>query len=78
MPDLHVVNAEDIEEIIDDIQPMLVGQPRLHVILAMLTIALGLYNPDLTSDQLKKGIMDASEWMSTYVDNQPLPKERMN
>ena len=76
LPEKHIIEGQDVESILDDMAPLLIGKPRVTVAIACLTAAIYLYNPNISSEGLKKAVEDISEYI--YLYNQPVEKELIN
>lgn len=54
------------------------GVPENHIVMGCLSMVLFLQYPDITKDEMVKGLKDVSEWISLYlstVSNQPEPSK---
>jgi hypothetical protein len=61
--------GEDIEKIISKLEPVLEKEPRTHVLMACLAIALIANDPDITTERLVTGVRDLSQWICLYLDD---------
>jgi len=59
----------DISRIIHKMEPAIENEERHLVLIACLSIACLVMDPDLTPEQLTDGVAGASEWMSLYLAN---------
>lgn len=59
--------GEEINAIIARLEPALWNQRRSHVIIAMLSLALSLQNPELTAEELQEGVRGVSQWIALFL-----------
>lgn len=55
--------GEDLYKIIQLVEPVVEGHPKVHVVGAFLSMALAAMDPDITGDQLQEGIEELSKFM---------------
>lgn len=79
-------SGEDIEKLISAMEPVLLGAPRAHVIIAALSLAITLMQPDISVDELQSAVRGASQYICLAVadkgfidgDSDELTKEQIN
>lgn len=74
-------SSQTIFEIVSKIESVLLGEKRSDVVIACLSIALTLQEPDITAQQLHDGVSGASKWMCLFLsgdDPNQLPKALLN
>lgn len=59
--------GEEVYQLVCQIEPILIGVDRAKAIMACLSIALILQNPDLTPQEIQEGVRGASQWMCLYL-----------
>lgn len=72
----QVIDIDEVTDIVNAMVPVLVGRPKLQVILAVLTVAFGIHNPGIAPDALHQGVEDLCQWMVDYSPQ--VPKGKMN
>lgn len=78
--------GEEIDAVISKIEPHLDGVPRVHVLIACISLALLVQYPDLTPDELQQGVRGVSQYICMFLDGlemggitvTDLPKEQIN
>ena len=73
--------GEEIYEVVSRVEPALVGVPRGHAVIAMLSIAVTIMNPDITPEKLQQAVQGASQWICLFLSEEPasdVPKEKLN
>ena len=63
--------GEEIFEIASRIEPALIGVPRGHAVISMLSIAITIMNPDISPEKLQEGVKGASEWICLFLADDP-------
>lgn len=71
----------EIGRIVDEIVPILGKEDPIHVLMACLSIAIVVQDPDISPEHLADGVKGTSEhialWLSSIYDAQ-VPKEQLN
>ena len=80
---LHETSATgaEIQEIVDTVGPILEQWPRSHVLIACISIAILLTHPNITPEELQKGVKGTSQWICAFLgaeDSMRIPKELLN
>lgn len=73
--------GEEIFEIVTRIEPALMGVSRGNAVIATLSIAVTLMNPDISPEQLGAAVSGASRWICLFLSGEErneLPKEMLN
>lgn len=65
--DETVVSGEEIYQIVEKMEPAFEEVPISHAIIACLSVAIALSDPDLTELEIRQGVKGASEWICTYL-----------
>jgi hypothetical protein len=72
----------DVQMIVEQIEPILMGFPRHHVLIACITLAMLMQHPDISPTQLQEGVKGVSQWMALFLsttgDDGVTPKELLN
>ena len=76
-------SADDIQVIIDLIEPTLIGFPREHAFIATLSMAVMLMKPDIGEQELKTGIESTSKYLCSFLAGEQIAmdveiRSRMN
>jgi hypothetical protein len=78
-------SVDEIFNIISALEPVLMEATtnRGHAIIACLSIAVSLQNPNVTPEQLHDAVDGASKWICLFLSEQELegagiPKEKLN
>lgn len=81
-------SGTEIAAIIDLMEPALADKPIGHVVMACLSLCLIAQYPEITPEDLVKGVNQSSLWIRDYVRtiagqpyfsaNSPLPSESVN
>ena len=76
----HLVNGQDVENLIQTIMPSLENHPKIHILLACIAIGFEMLDSNLDPAHLREGVEKTSEWMSHFVAQsyEPIPKEKIN
>ena len=61
-------SGQEIEAIVTQIEPVIVGIPRGKTIIALLSMVLVLMNPDITPVKLQDGVRDVSRFICLLLD----------
>lgn len=78
---------DDLHALILAMEPALLNARRSHALIALLSLALTIQNPDLTAEQMHKGVHEVSQfmclWLSSLDDQREIeegmePKMLMN
>lgn len=71
MPEIvqQTATGKEIEEIINEIAPIIQDKPSAHVMMACLALAMIIQHPDIEPEDLQRGVKEASEWMALYVSS---------
>ena len=81
---IHETSATgaQIQDIVDAVGPVLEQWPRSHVLIACISIAILLTYPDITPEQLKRGVKGASQWICMFLEAEDetgkIPKALLN
>ena len=81
---IHETSATgaQIQDIVDAVGPVLEQWPRSHVLIACISIAILLTYPDITPEQLKRGVKWASQWICMFLEAEDetgkIPKALLN
>ena len=67
--------GDEISPIIDKIELALDGVKRGHAIIASLSIALILMNPEISAEQLADGVRDVSRYICLLLEGSDLAKD---
>lgn len=72
--------GEEIHAIVSALEPVLLNVERSHAIIACLSIAMTIMNPDITAEQLQAGVKETSQFICMFLEEvEPgLPREKMN
>lgn len=80
MSNSHIVEStatgQEIADIVAGVQEALLGVPRGHAIIACLSMALILQNPDISPEQLQSGIKDVSRYVCLLLEGEETPLEK--
>lgn len=61
------VSGEDVQKVLERIEPLVVDIPKTHVMLACLGLAFMLQDPDMSVEELHDGVLGASQWICLYL-----------
>lgn len=61
--------GEEINVLVTAIEDTIMGAPRGHGIIALLSLTLMLMNPDITPDELQQGVRDTSQFICMLVED---------
>ena len=73
--------GEQIFKIVSDIEPVLAGVSRGDAVIACLSIAISVMNPDISPEKLHDGVSGCSKWICLFLsgdDAMGVPKEQLN
>lgn len=59
-------SGAELERLINAMERVLVGEREQHIVMACLALVISLQVPDITSEQLAKGVKGASEWIALF------------
>lgn len=59
--------GEDIFELVNKIEPTLYGVERGTALIACLSIAITIMNPDIEPDKLRDAVSGASKWICLFL-----------
>lgn len=73
-------SGEEIFELVSKIEPTLYGVERGKALIACLSIAVTIMNPDIEPEQLQECVSGASKWICLFLagENEGIPKEQLN
>lgn len=60
-------SGEDISRVCEIIEDVLEGCPTPHALMAMLTLILFTQNPNLTQDELARGVKEVSQFICLWM-----------
>lgn len=74
-------SGEEIHAIVCALEPVLASVTRPLGIIACLSIALQLMDPEITADKLQEGVKETSRFICMFLEEVPgpeIPKEKLN
>lgn len=74
-------SGPEIQRIVEGMEPFLMQFSRDQVLIACLSIAILIQDPDIAVENLQAGVKGASEWMCLYLSSLgegTIPKEMLN
>ena len=79
---LASATGSQIQEIIEQIEPFLIDKPQHHVLIACLSVAILLMDPNISPEELQEGVKGASHYLVMFLsgmdDGVELSKEKIN
>ena len=63
--------GEEIFEVVSRLEPELIGLPRGHAVIALLSIVITVMNPDISAAKLKQLVQDTSEFICLGLEMSP-------
>ena len=74
-------SGEDIFQIVQRIENAMGEIPLAHAVIAALSIAVTLQNPNISEEKLQQAVKGASQWICMFLSMEEsigLPKEQLN
>ena len=74
-------SGPEVQDLIDKVEPILAGSPRLTVVIACYAISLMVQRQNISQTELLDGIKGLSGWAATYLEGlrtEPLAPELLN
>jgi len=75
-------SGEEIFELVSKIEPALYGVERGKALIACLSLAVTIMNPDIEPQQLQEAVSGASKWICLFISGRDyqgvIPKEKLN
>jgi hypothetical protein len=66
-------NGEDIYDLIQLIEPVLVGHTKAEAVIAMLSMVLSLQHPNITPEERADGVKEISRFICLWLDGKGIP-----
>ena len=66
-------SGEEIHNLVQAIEPVLIGSSKGAGVIACLSIALSLQNPDLSPEDRVEGVQKVSEYICLWLDEKAYP-----
>ena len=60
--------GEQVGAIIDKIEGAITGEPKHHVLMACLTLALVMQYPNISAEELQEGVKRTSQFIAFYLE----------
>jgi hypothetical protein len=61
-------SGEEIEFLVNEIENVLAGKPRHHVLMALISMSLIAMNPMITAEALATGVRDVSRFICMLME----------
>lgn len=70
--ELVAASGEEIEQVVSLLEPVLVGIPRVHAFIALLSMAIVTMKPDVSDEQLHDSLEEISEYMCMILSEESI------
>ena len=75
-------SGEDVSRVVGRMSDIFKNEENHIILMSALSIAIMVQQPDVTPEQLKAGVLGASQWIALYLtsieESGTIPKEQIN